>query len=234
MVAYTTRNSRQKTYHYYRCSNREHQACSNMKHRPARDLEIQVKDALQEAFHPEAWAGYVDDMCERRLSDLHKLYRPDAKENLAKRIVTLETKISRARDLFIDGDLPRPEYDERKFALQDEIELLQTELSKITDLDDEIRRVEDLRLVLKGIEDPLSGHYALTEFPDSGLSNVMDEDIGYGSRERAARRRQEFYRQTGMRVKVGAEELAISLGVGEPIVSKLDTASASSFGSTSC
>ena len=46
-----------------------------------------------------------------------------------------------------------------------------------------------------------------------GLDNeMMDNGLGYGSRETAARRRQEFYRQAGLRVKVG-EELEISLGV---------------------
>jgi hypothetical protein len=42
MVAYTTRNAVGKTYHYYRCSNREYHACSNRKNYPAGRLEKMV------------------------------------------------------------------------------------------------------------------------------------------------------------------------------------------------
>jgi hypothetical protein len=106
-----------------------------------------------------------------------------------------------------------------KATLQDEIELVQEELSKITDLDDEIRRVEDLRQTLLSIENPLSGYYALTEFPDVVVA--LRNGLYYGSKETAARGRQEFYRQTGMRVKVG-EELEISFGVDGISVSNDD------------
>lgn len=75
MVAYTTRNSRQKTYHYYRCSNREHQACSNMKHRRAGWLEKKVMDAIVNTFQTHTWESFVDDLCNRRLEDLHRLGR---------------------------------------------------------------------------------------------------------------------------------------------------------------
>ena len=109
--------------------------------------------------------------------------------------------------------------------------MVQEEVSKLADLDDEIRRVEDLRFVLKGIENPLSGHYALTESPDSGLSGLMDEDLYYGSKQTAARRRQEFYRRMGMRVKAG-EELEISLGIVGDRVSKQITASQSATACT--
>jgi hypothetical protein len=93
----------------------------------------------------------------------------------------------------------------------------------------EIRRVEDLRRTLKAVENPLSGHYKLTYFPDVVVA--LRNGIYYGSEEEAARRRQEFYRRVGVKVKVG-EELEISIGIGEP-VSTLRTASASNSGSTS-
>jgi hypothetical protein len=147
------------------------------------------------------------------------------KERLAGRIEALRTKISRARDLFIDGDIPRPDYEEKKAILQEEIEVVQQELSKIDNLDDEIRLVEQLRYALLSIENPLSGHYCFTDGV-VGLHNdmMMDNGIGYGSKETAAKRRQEFYRKVGLGVKVG-EELEISLGVDQISVRKNESVS---------
>jgi site-specific DNA recombinase len=233
MVAYTTRNSVGKTYYYYRCSNREPDACSNMRHRPAQALENTVMVAIVNTFQPHTWESFVDDLCDRKLEDLSKLGRSNpgkTRESLAGRIKALETKIERARELFIDGDLPRPDYEKKKSLIQGEIEVIQGELTKVDDLDAEIRRVEDLRETLLSIENPLSGHYALQSLPED-VHALEDDDVAYGSVETAARRRQEFYRRVGMKVKVG-EELEINLGIGEP-VSQLKTASRSSSGSTS-
>jgi hypothetical protein len=226
MVAYTSLNPVKKIYYYYRCPNRKYDNCSNRKHYRAGDLEMQVKDAIADTFHLDTWADFVNDLCDRRLSDLHKLHRyPNtSKERLVKRIGALETKISRARDLFIDGDLPRPEYEEKKASIQDETEALKQELSKVDNLDQEVGRVEDLRETLLSIENPLSGHYTLQSLPED-LHALEDDDVAYGSEETAAKRRQEFYRRVGMTVKVG-KQLEISLGIGEPLVSKLETLSA--------
>ena len=75
--------------------------------------------------------------------------------------------------------LLREEYEEKTVTLQEEIELVQKALSKITDLDDEIKRVEDLRRLLLSIEHPLSGHYVFTE---EGLTDMEDSmiDNGFG------------------------------------------------------
>jgi hypothetical protein len=230
MVAYTTRNSVGKTYYYYRCSNRERDACTNMRHRPAGLLENMVMYAIAETFQPHTWETFVEDLCNRKLDDLHRLGRSNSKETLAGRMLALETKLDRARELFIDGDLPRPAYEEKKTIIQGEIEVIQEELTRVDDLDAEIRRVEDLRETLLSIENLMSGHYALTSLPED-LHALEDDDVAYGSAETAARRRQEFYRRVGMKVKVG-EALEISLGIGETLVSNLKTASVSSSGST--
>ena len=97
------------------------------------------------------------------------------------------------------------------------------------DLDAEIRRVEDLRRTLKGIENPLSGHYALTEFPESDSLVDIDEmhSLGYGSKDTASKRRQEFYCKTGLTVEVGEETLQISLGVDRISVRVDESASGS-------
>jgi site-specific DNA recombinase len=230
MVSHTTRNSAKKAYYYYRCPDRENLSCSHRKLYSAGDLETRVKDALEDAFRPETWSAFVDDVCDRKLEDLRKWSRSDpskTKESLAGRIKALETKIFRARELFIDGDLPRPDYEEKKSTLQDEIDIVQEELTKVDDLDAEIRRVEGLRETLLSIENPLSGHYTLTSLPED-LHALEDYDVAYGSVEKAAKRRQEFYRRMGMQVKVG-EELEITLGVNGISVSKSE-----SFSGTIC
>ena len=43
--------------------------------------------------------------------------------------------------------------------------------------------------------------------------------LGYGSKETASKRRQEFYCKTGLKVEVGEETLQISLGVDRISVS---------------
>jgi len=63
------------------------------------------------------------------------------------------------------------------------------------------------------------GKWGRTTIRDNGgadLDAAIDNDLSYGSKETAARRRQEFYRKAGLRVKVG-EALEISLGIGEGV-----------------
>jgi hypothetical protein len=230
---YSTSNSYKTKYFYYLCSNRissrENGTCPNTKHYPAETLELLVKNTLVDAFRPETWEVFVDDVCDRKLEDLHRLVRSNpgkTRESLAGRIKALETKIERARDLFIDGDLPRPDYEKKKSIIQGDIEAIRGELTKVDDLDTEIRRVEDLRETLLSVENPFSGHYALTRLPEDPH---VDDDLSYGSEETAARRRLEFYRQSGLRVKVG-EELEISLGIDRISVSADESASWSTGG----
>jgi hypothetical protein len=223
MIAHTSRNSAGRTYYYYRCSNREPGACSIMKHRRAGELENMVMVAIADTFQPETWESFVHDLCDRKLEDLHRLGRSASRETLVGRMRALETKLDRARELFIDGDLPRPTYEEKKSLIQEEIEVIREELTKVEDLYAEVRRVEDLRETLLSIENPMSGHYVLQSLPED-LDALEDDDVAYGSRQTAARRRQEFYRRVGMKVKVGGE-LEISLGIGNPLVCKVDTVS---------
>ena len=98
------------------------------------------------------------------------------------------------------------------------------ELSKLDDLDGELQRIEHLRVALLSVESPLSGHYCFTETIADLDDDMMDNGLSYGSRETAARRRQEFYRQAGLRVEVG-EELEFSLGVDGISVSADESAS---------
>jgi Recombinase/Recombinase zinc beta ribbon domain len=219
--AYTTSNATQKRYHYYRCSNREGNVCPNRKNYRAKELELLVRDTIVSTFQPETWADFVNDVCDRQAEDLRKLHRSDlhkTKESLVKWIGALETKIARARELFIEGDLPRPEYGEKKTSTQEQIEVVRLELSKIDNLDAEMQRIDHLRDALLSVASPYSGHYAFTG-GGLDLDVFIDKNLSYGSRETAAKRRQEFYRQVGLRVKVG-QETEISLDIGRSPVSK--------------
>ena len=133
----------------------------------------------------------------------------------------LETKISRARELFVDGDYSKSEYHEKRDTLQEEIGVVRRELSKLGDLDAERQRIENLRTALLSVEEPFSGHYVFTGDLDQLDHDVLhDHNLVYGSKETAARRRREFYRQVELRAKVG-QEMEISLNIGAKPVSKL-------------
>jgi hypothetical protein len=62
-----------------------------------------------------------------------------------------------------------------------------------------------------------SGHYVFVGDVDPNV--VVDHGLSNGSKETAARRRLDFYRQAGLRVKVG-QETEISLDIGGTSVCK--------------
>jgi hypothetical protein len=70
------------------------------------------------------------------------------------------------------------------------------------------RRMEDLRAALLSVENPFSGHYVFVGEVDANVA--VDHGLSYGSKETAGRRRLDFYRQAGLRVKDG-QETEISL-----------------------
>jgi site-specific DNA recombinase len=233
LKTYSTSNAYKTKYFYYLCSNRissrENGTCPNTKHYPAETLELLVKDTLVDAFREESWIDFVNDTCDQRLRDLRKMHRSNplkARERLSKRIVALGRKETRLKDLYVDGDISKEEYGERKIVLEEGIAQITDELSKLDDLDGELQRIEHLRVALLSVESPLSGHYCFTETIADLDDDMMDNGLSYGSRETAARRRQEFYRQAGLWVKVG-EELEISLGVDGISVSADESASGS-------
>jgi hypothetical protein len=96
--------------------------------------------------------------------------------------------------------------------------MVRRELSKIDNLDAEMQRIDRLRDALLSVKSPYSGHYAFTG-GGLDLDVLIDNNLSYGSRKTAAKRRQEFYRQVGLRVKVG-QDVEISLDIGGSPVSK--------------
>jgi hypothetical protein len=137
-----------------RYSNRENGWCSNKKNYPAEALETLVGQSFADTLQYETWVEFVNKTYERQIEDLRKLHRSDphkTKESLVKRIGALEKKISRARELFINGDLPRPEYVDKKFGIQDKIEVVRQELSKLGDFDSAMERLELQRNLLMAL-----------------------------------------------------------------------------------
>jgi hypothetical protein len=139
---------------------------------------------------------------------MHRFDPSKTRERLLKRIDSLETKLTRLVDLFTDGDISKETYREKKSSIQEQISGVRDELSKIDDLDTEMDRLEDLRAALLSVENPFSGHYVFVGDVDPNV--VVDHGLCYGSKETAARRRLDFYRQAALRVKVG-QEAEISL-----------------------
>ena len=146
---------------------------------------------------------------------------------MVKQMGTLETKGDRMIDLYTDGDISKEVYRSKKSSIQSEIETLRQELDKLGGLDTEMQRIEGLRDALLNVEEPYSGHYAFVGDLDQLDHDVLVGDhaglvgnhLGYGSKQTAARRRQEFYSQVGLQVKVG-QEMEISLDIGGSPVSK--------------
>jgi hypothetical protein len=157
-----------------------------------------VRDNVLDTFQEETWADFVDKTYNRRMEDLRKVHRFDpskTRERLLKRIDSLETKMTRLVELFTDGDISKATYREKKSSIQEQIAGGRDELYKIDDLDTEMDRLEDLRAALLSVENPFSGHYVFVGDGDPIV--VVDYGLSYGSRETAARRRLDYYRQRG-------------------------------------
>ena len=231
LKTHITSNAAKTKYFCYVCpkrtSNRDNGTCPNTKHYRAEALELLVRDILLDALQEETWADFVDKTYNRRIEDLRKMHRFDpskTRERLLKRIDSLETKMTRLVDLFTDDDISKETYRETKSSIQEQISEGRDELSKIDDLDTEMDRLEDLRAALLSVENPFSGHYVFVGDVDPNV--VVDHGLSYGSKETAARRRLDFYRQAGLRVKVG-QETEISLDIGGTSVCKSPRASGS-------
>jgi hypothetical protein len=221
-----------------RYSNRENGWCSNKKNYPAEALETLVGQSFADTLQYETWVEFVNKTYERQIEDLRKLHRSDphkTKESLVKRIGALEKKISRARELFINGDLPRPEYVDKKFGIQDKIEVVRQELSKLGDFDSAMERLELQRNLLMALAPDPFGQPKIhfNGDPDDPDAEAFIDDYSMftdrggetsrtvpdGGKRRASEYRQEFYRKMDLQVSVGGD-IVISLDIGRSPVSK--------------
>ncbi len=191
-------------YNYYRCPNKG--GCPHKKHYSAGDLEERVRNALVGTFNEETWEGFVNETTERQIADLRRLHRSDPQETrraLGAKIEAIQGKLSKLVDLYTSDDISREIYQEKRASLLKEEEAIREHMDKVGDLEKALTRIETQRTALLTI--PL-GHFDQYEQVHPETDSFM---MGGTEEER----RQKFYREVGLRVKVGDGGLELSLGL---------------------
>ena len=122
------------------------------------------------------------------------------------------------KDLYVDGDIDKEEYRERRALLEEDVARVTDERSRLDDLDREMERIEHLRAALLSVESPFSGHYAFL-----GTSTWTPQSSTTYPTGPGARRRMELYRGVGLRVRVG-QDVEISLAIAGVPVREIDRA----------
>lgn len=237
LKTHTTSNSAKKKYYYYICparkTNQDNGACSNTKHYRKEELESLVGQRLADTLRYDTWREFVDKTIDQKISELedtHRLSPGQTKERLLQRAEKLDSSIVRARELFIDGDISRPEYEQKKSAIGEEREILQRELSKLDNLDGAVKRIEQLRNILMTLGPNPDGDNLYIEYEgtpggddERAVDAYVDNPTWFtnrggeptplepdGGKRRASEKRLEFYRRMDLHVKVG-EDMEITL-----------------------
>jgi hypothetical protein len=170
----------------------------------------------------------VDKTINQKIADLKRRHRSpsESRQNLLERVGELQTKLDRTRELYTDGDYLKEEYHEKRDAIQDQIIIVQQELSKLEDVNAGMTRIEFLRHLLmsmiRGVDHTYYGyagtargedkrHLVVTAYPDhpsfftsSGESSMVE--------------RQEFYRKMNVSVRVHDDDL--ELEIATPAISQ--------------
>ena len=210
-------NNATKKYFYYTCLN---DSCPSNKHYRKEELEKRVGRELADTLQPDTWSEFVDRTISRKLRDLQKMHDhpSESRKTLLKRKSTTEGKLDRVLDLHIDGTIPKETYLEKKTAIEDQIETVKQELSKLDDLDGEIKRIEFMRSLLLGIGPPQDG---MPEVDEDGYVDTYSIFTNWGGeptlalpdggKKRASERRQEFYRKMDLCVRVRPDDLEVQI-----------------------
>jgi hypothetical protein len=138
----------------------------------------------------------------------------------------LRTKLDRTRELYTDGDYLKEEYHEKRHAIQDQIMVVQQELSRLEDVDTGMTRIDFLRHLLMsmtpGMDHTYFGyagtargedkrHLVVTAYPDH-------PSFFTSSGKKSMVERQEFYRK--MNVAVTVQEDDLELEIATPAISQ--------------
>ncbi|MBA2782329.1 MAG: hypothetical protein H0T74_05340 [Rubrobacteraceae bacterium] len=138
----------------------------------------------------------------------------------------LQTKLDRTRELYTDGDYLKEEYHEKRDAIQDQIMIVQQDLSKLENVAAGITRIEFLRHLLMsitpGVDNTYFGyagtargedqrHLVVTAYPDH-------HSFFTSSGDRSMVERQEFYRKMNLLVRVHDDDL--ELEIATPAISQ--------------
>jgi hypothetical protein len=170
----------------------------------------------------------VDKTINQKLADLKRRHRSpsESRQRLLERMGELQTKLDRTRELYTDGNYSKEEYHEKRDAIQDQIMVVQQNLSKLEDVDTGITRIEFLRHLLMsmtpGVGHTYFGyagtargeherHLVVTAYPDHS-------SFFTSSGERSMVERQEFYRKMNLSVRVHDDDL--ELEIATPAISQ--------------
>ena len=113
---------KQKGHVYYRCT-RKKGACTEPYVREE-TLDFQLSELLARFVLPPEWAAELNRLADKDEKDATQIAAASVQEMRAK-IASLDGKIARLTDLFVDQDIERGEYLERKHALMSEKRSLQ-------------------------------------------------------------------------------------------------------------
>jgi DNA invertase Pin-like site-specific DNA recombinase len=218
-------NNSTRKYFYYTCLN---ESCPFNKHYRKQELERRVGEILADTLRPDTWTEFVDKTTNQKIADLKRRHcsPSESRQRLLEQVGELQTKLDRTRELYTDGDYLREEYHEKRDAIQDQIMVVQQELSKLEDVNTEMTRIEFLRHLLmsmtQGVDHTYFGyagtargedkrHLVVTAYPDhpsfftsSGESSMVE--------------RQEFYRKMNVSVRVHNDDL--ELEIATPAISQ--------------
>ena len=210
-------NNTTRKYFYYTCLN---DSCPSSKHYRKEELEKRVGRELADTLQPDTWSEFVDRTISRKLGDLQKMHNhpSESRKTLLKRKSTMEGKLDRVLDLHIDGMIPKEKYLETKTAIEDQIETVEQELSKLDNFDGEIKRIEFMRSLLLGIGPPQDG---IPEVDENGYVDTYSIFTDWGGeptpalpdggKKRASERRQDFYRKMSLSVSVQPHDLEVEI-----------------------
>jgi site-specific DNA recombinase len=210
-------NNSTRTHFYYTCLN---DSCPSNKHYRKEELEKRVGRELADTLRPDTWREFVERTISHKLRDLQKMHRypSESREALLTQKSALEGKLDRALDLHIDGEISKEKYLEKKFAIEDQIEIVEQELSKLDNLDGEIKRIEFMCSLLLGIGPPQDGMPEVGEDGHVDTYSIFTDWGGEptpalpdGGKERASERRQDFYRKMDLCVRVRPDDLEVEI-----------------------
>lgn len=146
-------------------------------------MERRVGKLLADTLRPDTWTEFVDKTINQKIADLKRRHRSpsESRQRLLERMGELRTKLDRTRELYTDGDYFKEEYHEKRDAIQDQIMVVQQELSKLEDMNTGMTRIEFLRHLLmsmtRGVDHTYFGyagtargedkrHLVVTAYPD--------------------------------------------------------------------
>jgi len=184
-------------------------------------LERRVGEILADTLRPDTWTEFVEKTINQKLADLKRRHRSpsESRQRLLEKKGELQTKLDRTRELYTDGDYFKEEYHKKRNAIQDQIMVVQQDLSKLEDVNTEMTRIEFLRQLLmsmtRGVNHTYFGyagtargedkrHLVVTAYPDH-------PSFFTSSGESSTVERQEFYRRMNVSVRVHDDDLELEI-----------------------